>query len=114
MPPPTRVSWFGFVNTWLVQEEDGLTVIDTMMSGGSKRILTAAQKLGQPIRRIALTHSHLDHVGSLEALVGEREARLLAGDKTLDPPEQVAKLKGGYPGAKTKPTRTLVGGDPVG
>ena len=46
--------------------------------------------------------------------MGEREARLLAGDKTLDPPEQVAKLKGGYPGAKTKPTRTLVGGDAVG
>jgi glyoxylase-like metal-dependent hydrolase (beta-lactamase superfamily II) len=31
-------------------------------------IIAAAQRLGAPIRRIALTHGHGDHVGSLDAL----------------------------------------------
>jgi glyoxylase-like metal-dependent hydrolase (beta-lactamase superfamily II) len=46
--------------------------------------------------------------------IGERDARLLAGDKTLDPGEDKGKLRGSYPGAKTRPGRTLVSGDRVG
>jgi glyoxylase-like metal-dependent hydrolase (beta-lactamase superfamily II) len=38
----------------------------------------------------------------------------LAGDKSLDPGEERGKLRGSYPGAKTKPTRTLSPGDRVG
>jgi glyoxylase-like metal-dependent hydrolase (beta-lactamase superfamily II) len=38
----------------------------------------------------------------------------LAGDRTLDPGEPVDKLRGSYPGAKTKPDRTFVPGDRVG
>ena len=30
MPTPRRISRFGFVNSYLLEEEDGLTVIDTM------------------------------------------------------------------------------------
>jgi glyoxylase-like metal-dependent hydrolase (beta-lactamase superfamily II) len=74
--------------------------------------------------RIALTHAHGDHIGSLDALhaqlpdaevlIGAREVRLLKKDKSLDPGEPQSKIKGSLPGAKTEPTRTLVPGDRVG
>ena len=49
----------------------------------------------------------------VEVSISTRDARLLAKDKTTDPGEPPdAKLRGGYPGAKTQPTRTLVGRRP--
>ena len=98
MSPPsveshTRVSRFGMVNVFLVQEDDGLTVIDTAITGSAKPILAAADRLSAPIARILLTHAHGDHVGSLDALaakvpdaevlISSRDAILLGKDKTL-------------------------------
>jgi glyoxylase-like metal-dependent hydrolase (beta-lactamase superfamily II) len=120
--PVTRVCRFGIVNAYLVEEDDGLTVVDTMLPRSAKPILEAAA--GRPIRRIALTHAHGDHIGSLDALAAElpgvevlisgRDARLLAKDKTLDPGEEKGKLRGSYPGAKTRPTRTVEAGERIG
>ena len=116
----------GLVNAFLVDEDDGLTLIDTTMDpGAAKAILGAAERHGRPIVRIALTHAHQDHIGGLdslaaqlpdaEVLIGDRDARLLSKDKTPDPGEPAdAKYRGGYSGAKTKPTRTLQPGDRVG
>ena len=119
-----RVSQFGFVNAYLVREDDGLTLVDALTPGGHKKILAAAEALGAPIVRIALTHAHGDHIGSLdklvaalpgvEVLISSRDARLLAKDKTPDPDEPQSKLKGGYPGAKTTPSATFAAGDRVG
>jgi glyoxylase-like metal-dependent hydrolase (beta-lactamase superfamily II) len=119
-----RVTRLGFVNAYLVREDDGLTLVDTMLPRSAKTILGAAQRAGAPIVRIALTHAHADHIGSLdelaealpgvEVLISTRDARLLAKDMSLDPGEPDDKLRGGYPGAKTKPTRTLAPGDIVG
>lgn len=124
MPDTTRVSRFGFVNCYLVREDDGLTLVDAMIPGSAKVIQAAAAKLGAPIVRIALTHAHSDHIGSLDALhallpdaevlISNRDARLLAKDMTLDPDEPHTKLSGGYPGAETKPTRTFEDGEMVG
>jgi len=120
----TRISRFGFVNAYLIAEDDGLTVVDTMLPGSAKSILAGAERLGAPIKRIALTHAHGDHIGSLDAmaealpgvevLISERDARFLAKDMSLDPGEPTSKLRGGYPGAKTRPTRTLQHSDMVG
>jgi glyoxylase-like metal-dependent hydrolase (beta-lactamase superfamily II) len=120
----TRLSRLGFVNAYLVREDDGLTVVDTMLPGSAKAILGAAERVGAPIVRVALTHAHGDHIGSLdtlaealpgvEVLISTRDARLLAKDMSLDPGEPDDKLRGGYPGARTKPTRTLEPGDMVG
>ncbi len=111
-------------NCHLVREDDGFTLIDTGMSGSAKGILAAAEKLGLPIRRIALTHAHVDHVGSLDALaallpeveiaMSARDARFLTGDKRLDAGEPQAPLRGGYPECSTVPTRFLKEGDRVG
>ncbi|WP_022926885.1 MBL fold metallo-hydrolase [Patulibacter americanus] len=119
-----RVSLWGAVNAYLVPEDDGLTLVDTTMKAGAARLVAASEQLGQPIRRVVLTHAHDDHVGGLDALVerlgdvevliSTRDARLLAGDRTLDPDEPQSKLRGGLHGAKTAPTRTLEHGDRVG
>ena len=63
---PTRISRFGFVNAYLVPEDDGLTLVDTLLPRSAKAILRAAEELGAPIVRIALTHAHGDHIGSLD------------------------------------------------
>jgi glyoxylase-like metal-dependent hydrolase (beta-lactamase superfamily II) len=122
--PITRISRFGFVNCYLVPEDDGLTLIDTTLKGGEKAILAAAERLRAPIVRIALTHGHGDHVGALDALahqlpqaevsISARDARPLAGDMSTDPGEPSGKLKGSWPKVATTPGRLLQPGDTVG
>jgi glyoxylase-like metal-dependent hydrolase (beta-lactamase superfamily II) len=122
--PITRISRLGFVNAYLVAEDDGLTLIDTTIKGGEKPILAAAERLRAPIVRIALTHGHGDHVGALDALahalptaevsISARDARPLSGDKSLDPGEPQGKLKGGWPKVATVPGRRFSAGDRVG
>jgi glyoxylase-like metal-dependent hydrolase (beta-lactamase superfamily II) len=123
-PAVTRIVRMGMVNAYLVREDDGLTLVDTMISGSAKRLLAAADELGAPIRRIALTHAHGDHIGSLDALaralpgaeviISARDARLLNKDKSLDPGEPKGRWRGSFPGARTAPTRTVVAGDRIG
>jgi glyoxylase-like metal-dependent hydrolase (beta-lactamase superfamily II) len=120
--PVNRITRLGMVNAFLVEEDDGLTLVDTMLPRSTKAVLKAAG--GREIKRIALTHAHGDHIGSLDALVAElpgvevlisgRDARLLAKDTTLDAGEPDVKLRGGYPGAKTRPTRTFEAGERIG
>lgn len=122
--PATRISRLGFVNCYLVSEDDGLTLVDTMLPRSAGKIVAAAERLGAPIVRIALTHAHGDHIGSLdqlhrllpqaEVIISARDARLLVKDMTLDPGEPQGKLRGSYPGASTPPTRTVADGDMIG
>ncbi|HEY8598432.1 MAG TPA: MBL fold metallo-hydrolase [Thermomicrobiales bacterium] len=114
------------VSCYLVREADGLTLIDTGLGSSVPAILAAAESAGAPIRRIAVTHVHMDHVAALdglhvalpqaEVLIPARESRFLAGDLTLDPAERLpgAKLRGGWAKVTSRPTRTLVPGDRVG
>src|SRR5215218_612035 len=122
--PVNSVTHLGLVNAYLVEEPDGLTLIDALLPGTGKKILAAAATLGAPIVRIALTHAHGDHIGALdklaaalpdaEVLISARDERLLRKDKTMDPGEPQSKLRGSYPGAKTRPTATFGAGDRVG
>jgi glyoxylase-like metal-dependent hydrolase (beta-lactamase superfamily II) len=120
----TRLPWILPVNTYLVREADGLTLIDAGLPGSAPAILAAARGLGAPITRIILTHAHADHVGSLDALraalptaelsVSARDARFLGGDRSLDPAEPQARLRGSYQQVAARADRLLVDGDLVG
>lgn len=119
-----RLGRFGFVNAFLVREDDGLTLVDTLIPRSAKAVLAEADRLGGRIARIVLTHAHADHVGSLDALaealpgvevaISARDARFLEGDRSLDPGEPQDKLRGGYPKTRTRPSRLLAPGDRVG
>jgi glyoxylase-like metal-dependent hydrolase (beta-lactamase superfamily II) len=123
--PATQITRLGFVNAYLVTEDDGLTLVDTLLPGGHKPILKAARDHALPIVRIALTHAHMDHVGGLdklaealpdaEVLISSRDARLLAGDVSLDADEPQTKIRGGVPTKlATRPTRTFEAGERIG
>lgn len=113
------------VNCYLVEEENGLTLIDAALGFGAKGILKAAERSGKPITKIVLTHAHGDHVGALDFLkrvmpkvpvyVSKRDSRLLGGDRSLDPHEEQTPIKGGVPkNVKTRADILLKEGDMVG
>jgi glyoxylase-like metal-dependent hydrolase (beta-lactamase superfamily II) len=120
-PNLTQLTRLRFVNAYLVREDDGFTLVDTTTGGAAASLLAAAERASAPIRRIALTHGHSDHAGSLDALkerlgdsvevlIPELDARILAGEHVVD-----GKLPGGWPKAlKTVPDVRLSAGDRVG
>jgi glyoxylase-like metal-dependent hydrolase (beta-lactamase superfamily II) len=120
---PTQITQLGCINCFLVREDDGLTLVDTLMRGGHKKILAAAEAAGAPIVRIVLTHYHDDHSGSLDVLAerlpgaerlwSEREAPILAGDTSLRPGEPDKKIRAIKP-RKATATRELRAGDRIG
>ena len=115
----TQLTRFRFVNAFLVREDDGFTLVDTAMRAADA-LIEAADQAGGSIRRIALTHGHGDHVGSLDAL----KSRLGDGVQVLMPVldaqihagEQVVEGKppGSWPKLETKPDHLLQAGDRVG
>src|SRR5947209_17458959 len=90
-----QLTRFRFVNAYLVREDDGFTLVDSTLGGAADDLIAAAKAAGGEIQRIALTHGHGDHVGSVEALrqrlgtdvqvlLGELDARILAGHNVVD------------------------------
>jgi glyoxylase-like metal-dependent hydrolase (beta-lactamase superfamily II) len=65
------------VNAFLIDTDDGLTLIDTGIPGSGDKILQAVRELGKhptDIKNILVTHCHADHSGSLAMLKKETEA----------------------------------------
>ena len=119
-PTVVQLTRLRFVNAFLVREDDGFTLVDTTLPRGAGSLLAAAEEAGAPIRRIALTHGHGDHVGSLDELhdrlggeveisMPEPDARIHAGEKVVE-----GKLPGSWPDIETTPDVRLQPGDRVG
>jgi glyoxylase-like metal-dependent hydrolase (beta-lactamase superfamily II) len=113
------------VNCYLVEESDGLTLIDAALPFSVKGILKASQQIGKPITNIVLTHAHDDHVGALDTLkqqlpnvpvyISARDARLMDGDRSLDVNEPATPIKGGVSKKlKTRADVLLQEGDKIG
>jgi glyoxylase-like metal-dependent hydrolase (beta-lactamase superfamily II) len=123
-----QLTRLGLVNCYLVREADGFTLIDANLSNSADDILAAARTLGAPIRRILLTHAHVDHVGSVDALLAKlgptlieftSNARTLPllqkpPDKSLLPYESKEEIRGGLPGIDARPTSLLTEGERYG
>ena len=116
----TRLTRLRLVNAFLVREDDGFTLVDTTIGGQADALIAAARDAGGTIRRVALTHGHGDHVGSLdqlmerlgdsvEVLMPELDARIHAGEKVVE-----GKLPGSWPDLTTVPDVRLSAGDRVG
>ncbi|HYY92436.1 MAG TPA: MBL fold metallo-hydrolase, partial [Candidatus Dormibacteraeota bacterium] len=68
-------------NSYLVEAEDGLVLVDTGLPGSEKKILGAIAGLGRKpsdVRLVLLSHRHLDHIGSVAAIKRETSATLVA------------------------------------
>jgi glyoxylase-like metal-dependent hydrolase (beta-lactamase superfamily II) len=123
-----QLTRLGLVNCYLVRETDGFTLIDANLSNSADDILAAAIALGAPIRRILLTHAHVDHVGSVDTLLsklGASEVEFATNarslpllqmppDKSLQPGEPQEEIRGGLPGIKSKPTHLITEGERYG
>ena len=58
----------GVSNAGVIADDDGLTVVDTLMVRSQWEPFAAAvEMLGAPVRRVVLTHAHVDHVGGTTA-----------------------------------------------
>lgn len=54
------------INCYFIEEDDGLTLIDTGYSFCYKKIRKYADMIRKPINKVLITHLHSDHVGGLE------------------------------------------------
>lgn len=61
----------GYVNAYVLEDGDGLVLIDCGMPKKAAKIAAAIREAGHKptdVRHILVTHQHLDHMGSLAAL----------------------------------------------
>jgi glyoxylase-like metal-dependent hydrolase (beta-lactamase superfamily II) len=77
MPLPFELD---HINLWLLEDEDGWTVIDSGLGNGATRALWeqvfGAVLGGRPVKRVVVTHYHPDHAGNAAWLCERFGARL--------------------------------------
>lgn len=67
------------VNVWLIEEEDGVAIVDAGFSFMARDVLRAADSIGAgPVRRLLLTHGHPDHAGGAALIARVRSVPVLA------------------------------------
>jgi len=88
-------------NPYILVDTDGLTIIDTGLPRSEKKILACIATLGKSahdVKRILITHSDLDHVGSLAAL------HKLTGARTYASKVESDAITAGHSSRQIKPS----------
>jgi glyoxylase-like metal-dependent hydrolase (beta-lactamase superfamily II) len=73
-----HVAPMGFANAFLIEADDGLTLIDAGFPRKEAAVFGAIRGLGRSpdqLKHLILTHGHPDHIGSAAAIVRETGAR---------------------------------------
>jgi len=67
------------IHVWVVEDEDGVTLVDAGLPFMAKGILQFIEKLeAGPLTRIVLTHGHGDHVGAIEKILSVIQVPIFA------------------------------------
>jgi len=84
----------GVANAGVIVEDDGLTVVDTLMVRSQWGPFAAAVgELDLPVRRCVLTHAHIDHVGGTRAFPAAAVYATPATSWALDQPMPIDAYK---------------------
>ena len=68
----------GFANAFLIEGDDGLTLIDAGYPNKEAAVFGAIRELGRSpdqLKHLVFTHAHPDHIGSAAAIVRRTGAR---------------------------------------
>jgi cyclase len=88
----------GVANAAVVADDDGLTVIDTLMVRSQwEPFVAAVRELDRPVRRVVLTHAHVDHVGGAPAFPEAVVVATTATDAALHEPLPIDAFKASIP-----------------
>ena len=75
----------GVANAGVIADDDGLTIVDTLMVRSQWEPFAAAvARLGAPVRRLLLTHAHVDHVGGTKAFLNASVLGSMQTSQLLD------------------------------
>ena len=95
----------GMANAFLIQGDDGLTLIDAGYPGKEATVFEAIHGLGRSpdqLKHLIFTHGHPDHIGSAAAIVQETGAR------TYMHPLDISMAESGGPFRPLKPAPGLL------
>ncbi len=88
----------GVANAGVIVDDDGATVIDTLMVRSQWEPFAAAvAELDVPVRRIVLTHAHIDHVGGTKAFPNAAVCASPMTSALLDEPMPIDAYKAFMP-----------------
>ena len=75
------------LNSYVVLDDDGVTLVDTGWSDSASVVESALHELGfrrDDVRRVVLTHFHEDHAGAAAEIAGWGEVQVIAGAPEAD------------------------------
>jgi glyoxylase-like metal-dependent hydrolase (beta-lactamase superfamily II) len=96
----------GMANAFLIEAEDGLTLIDAGFPNKEAAVFGAIRGLGRSpdqLKHLIFTHGHPDHIGSAAAIVRETGAR------TYMHPFDISIAESGGPFRPMRPAPGLLG-----
>jgi len=90
--------------SYVVEHDDGLTLIDTSSPGAANRILDAIKRIGrrpEHLRTIVVTHYHYDHTGNVN------ELRERTGATVIAHPDDAPYIEGRKPWGTARPQSAI-------